>query len=111
MVDLKLAKRIVDFMNEALELDRDAISNLVYNNMVQCNKELAMSPTIQIASWYVCSSIGLPDVGLVGLIGILNGLCGVYDNNDGCIGTVSGGEHGNGKVSRFVLLDESGELI
>lgn len=59
---------IIDLLNEALAQDRIAIEKLVQSR-VSCNKYLAGHPTIQIGHNRT-----------VGLLGILNGICGTYDH-------------------------------
>ena len=97
-IDLVLAKRIVNFMNSLIELDKDAIVNLVNARMV-CNKALAEHPTVQVT--------GNDDMSLVGIIGILNGLCGIYDNGFGAIAAVTD----NNGIQRFSFLVPDGDKI
>lgn len=65
---LKIASLDVDWvlelMNSALECDREAITKLV-ENRVPCDEALSNHYSIQVSD------------GKVGLLGILNGLCGV----------------------------------
>lgn len=89
-IDLVLAKRIVNFMNSLLEIDRDAIVNLVNARML-CNKELEEHPTVQVT--------GTND-SVVGILGILNGLCGIYDNGYGAIAAYFDEEN---KLERFIF--------
>ncbi len=70
-VNEALAREIVRVMNEAAEADPVAIAALCQLR-VSCNPELAMHPTIQVGCQH--------DTFKVGLIGILNGLTGVYDD-------------------------------
>lgn len=71
-VDLELAKRMVDYLNELLELDRPAIALLTSNRM-SCNDKLADHPSCQVMLQH--------DGFHVGMLGVLNGLCGI--DNDG----------------------------
>jgi hypothetical protein len=71
-----LAEVVVDYLNELLEIDRAAIGALV-DNKVPCNKLLANHPTVQVASKHAGCHVGL--------LGILNGLCGVKANGYGYI--------------------------
>ena len=68
-IDEQLAARVIALLNEALSLDSEAVTALV-NSRVRCNEGLACHPTIQV---------GTRDDGsnTVGLVGVLNGLCGV----------------------------------
>jgi hypothetical protein len=72
MVDRELARRIVDYMNELLALDRSGITDLV-RSCVPCNESLGSHPTCQTGP----GSRGPIEVGL---LGILNGLCGAEDS-------------------------------
>jgi hypothetical protein len=71
MVDLKLAEKIVAYLNDLCELDRPAIGALLANR-VPCNEKLADHPSCQVITqhggWHV------------GLLGLLNGLCGTYES-------------------------------
>ena len=69
-LDLELATKIIDFLNSLLETDRDTISSLI-NHRIPCSKFLADHPTIQVDS-----------EDRVGLLGLLNGLCGKYTEKD-----------------------------
>jgi hypothetical protein len=71
MVDLVLAQRVVDYLNELTELDRVAVGALI-SNRVPCNLELANHPTCQVMAQNGGNHVGL--------LGLLNGLCGVYDD-------------------------------
>jgi hypothetical protein len=62
------AQRIVDFLNELVAIDREAIEQLI-EFRVPCNQALADHTTVQVES----QGYG-PRVGLLGL---LNGLVGV----------------------------------
>lgn len=70
--DLDLADRIIELMNDALKLDPRAITDLICHR-VPCNEALAEHPTIQVGRLD-----RRPDEILVGMLGVLNGLCGVY---------------------------------
>jgi hypothetical protein len=74
--DLDLAQRIVDLLNELTELDRPAVAALIANR-VPCIRELAEHPTVQVGAQHGGFSVGL--------LGILNGLCGVNDRGWGVI--------------------------
>lgn len=78
--DLHLIQRVVDLMNEALEADQTAISNLI-NHRVPCNETLADHPTIQCG---IRSPAALSDT-TVGLLGILNGICGIKPDGYGYV--------------------------
>ena len=71
MIDKELAAKIVEYLNTLIEADRPAIAALIANR-VPCNQTLADHPTCQV---------GTQNGGYhVGLLGILNGLCGIYDD-------------------------------
>lgn len=65
----EILDRFVRILNRAVESDRDAISYLV-NSRVKCNRKLAEDPTIQIGPTPSLKAS-------VGLLGIINGLCGI----------------------------------
>ncbi|MDO8715320.1 MAG: hypothetical protein Q7J73_00660 [Dehalococcoidales bacterium] len=69
------AMYVVKYLNELLEIDRDAISNLIASR-VECNEKLSNHPTVQV---------GTREDGKyeVGLLGILNGLFSVDENEYG----------------------------
>lgn len=70
--DIELAQRICDLLNELLEIDRPAIAALIANR-VPCNEALSNHPTVQV---------GVQHGGYhVGMLGILNGLCGIRPSN------------------------------
>lgn len=66
-IDQLVAERVLKIMNEAIALDKAAISALIFNR-VPCNEALANHPTIAVGSRWGGYTIGL--------MGILNGLCG-----------------------------------
>ena len=91
MVDKKLAKRIIDFLNSLLETDRDVIEKLITYRL-PCSKYLEYHPTVQVSCHNKKS--------IVGLLGLLNGLCGVYEN----------GEYkGRGPIT--VVFDNNGNIV
>jgi hypothetical protein len=61
----QLAIDIVKLMNDTLRLDSRAIQTLC-NFRTKCNDKLANHPTIQVTAQ-----------NMVGLLGILNGICGL----------------------------------
>lgn len=75
-VDYDLAERVVAFLNELLQLDRPAIAALT-ENRIPCNQEIANHPTCQVGSYHG----GLQ----IGLLGVLNGLCGIDELGRGAI--------------------------
>lgn len=79
----------VAVLNEALELDPDAVSELV-GHRVSCNERLAEHPTIQV--W----------VDKVGILGILNGLFGADSQGFGAIAADI--EDETGKVTGFKVI-------
>jgi len=66
--DIETAERLVKLLNEILEVDPVALACLI-NNRVPANMLLANHPTVQT----FMDGNGFT----VGLLGILNGLCGV----------------------------------
>lgn len=81
--DEQLAARVVAFLNELLELDRPAIAALI-SNRVPCNARLAEHPDVQV---------GVQHGGFnVGLLGLLNGLCGAREDGYGLIQAIYEGD-------------------
>jgi len=76
MIDIELAEKVVDYLNDLLEKDRPAIAALV-GNRIPCNEDLADHSTCQIR----CQHGGFS----VGTLGLLNGLCGIHENGRGAI--------------------------
>ena len=60
-------KRAVKVLNEALELDADAITRLV-NMRVDCDSSLADHPTIRVSRY--------GDTDRIGVLGLINGAIG-----------------------------------
>lgn len=73
----ELANKIINFMNELIDLDYKAIESLV-EHRVPCNEGLANHSTIQTARDDKGKSI-------VGLLGILNGIVGKDEDGWGFI--------------------------
>ena len=76
MMDEELAVRVVAFLNELVEIDRPAIAALVANR-VPCNEQLANHPSVQVSAQHGGFHVGL--------LGLLNGLCGVRTDGYGLI--------------------------
>ena len=93
--DEDLARKICNFMNELLELDSKAVLDLC-NNRVPCNQDVADHGTVQVI-------VSKTNKYKVGLIGILNGICGIYKDGWGPICVLY---HKNGSVIRFGLTKE-----
>ena len=117
MYDKELAERIVGFLNELIAVDEEAVRNLSVLR-TPCNRELADHPTVQVltetsaTSWPSDKSLRFK----VGMIGILNGLCGVDDDGVGpitAIYTVQSDVSEDGKrlegqhsvITRFEVVD------
>lgn len=75
-LDLLMAAKIVAFLNELLEIDRPAIAAIIANR-VPCGAALADHATVQV----------VPQHGgfHVGMLGLLNGLCGTMKDGGGPI--------------------------
>lgn len=84
----ELAQQIVDYLNDLLERDTPAIAALVANR-VPCNAALADHPTCQVSMQHGGFHVGI--------LGLLNGLCGVDDLLGGCITAVFEEDDGSGK--------------
>jgi hypothetical protein len=86
----------VKLLNEALERDPDAITQLV-NLRVACNEKLTHHPTIQVHKF--------GDVHKIGILGLLNGALGGGPSGDiGAKGTVDPSSGQFTKIQRFVDL-------
>jgi len=97
------AQQVVDLLNEAARLDPEAVLELI-NARVPCNEALNAHPTIQTG----------PRRGIdprhdkrneVGLLGILNGIFGTFEDGRGCIVATL---HDDRRLS-FALDDRPGE--
>ena len=104
--DNTLAQKIVDLLNELIKQDPDAMSALI-SARVPCGELLADHPTVQV---------GETDTGYeVGLLGILNGLCGADSKGRGFVAvTVEEGGRVTGAtllIDRIIDEDEDGESI
>jgi hypothetical protein len=82
----------VELLNGMLEADRDAITVLI-TKRVLCNENLANHPTVQVHDY----DNGTPSVGL---LGILNGIFGIYDE---------GKCKGSGPIA--VVVEEDGTVL
>lgn len=92
MIDRELAERIVAYLNELVELDRQAIAALIANR-VPCNEGVANHPSCQVGKQHGEYHVGL--------LGILNGLCGVYED---------GPHKGWGGIAAEFQFEKAGEL-
>ncbi|MBP2657890.1 MAG: hypothetical protein H6Q69_922 [Firmicutes bacterium] len=82
---------VIEILNQAVKADSDAIARLIICR-VPCNETLANHPTIQVGAIInKTSACGKSEEGLniqryeVGLLGIINGLFGVDENDYGFI--------------------------
>jgi hypothetical protein len=91
-VDLVLAHRIAGFLNGLLPTDEAAITAIV-EHRVPCSEQIAVHPTIQVG----CEVSGAPRLGVLGL---LNGLCGAYPDGNGAI--IAGVR--NGQIKHFAVV-------
>ena len=70
---------VCNLLNELLELDYDCCYKLM-NNRVECNEKIINHPTIQVHHYKT------DDIAVVGILGILNGLFVISDDN--CFGAI-----------------------
>jgi len=70
-------EQAVEVLNRAHKADPVAMHNLI-NNRVLCSEELTEDPTIQVGQI-------TPGLAEVGMLGIINGIFGVNDENIGFI--------------------------
>ena len=92
--------RTIDFLNELIKIDKKAVFELLHLKTI-CNEELANHPTVQC---------GIEEDGTfsVGLLGILNGLFGIIEEDNefyhwGMIAAIV--DSTQGEVSKFVRVD------
>ena len=103
MADLEAAERTIRLLNELLEVDPDAVNALI-ESRVPCNETLANHPTVQV-SGYQYDDNPKPHAYKVGMLGILNGICGAYGPDAGDKegwGPITA-EFDEGKIVRFLL--------
>lgn len=79
MNNKEMAQRIVDVLNEMLEADRPAVGALIANR-VPCNHDLAVHPTVQCQSQHGGYFLGM--------LGVLNGICGIHEDSTGHVAAV-----------------------
>lgn len=92
-----LALEFIEYLNQLLTFDTDAITNLC-ENRIFCNKDLADHRTVQVQGLDGAAPAGA--AALVGMLGILNGFIGT--RADG-YGYVTAYYEDNGEISRFEL--------
>lgn len=91
-------KRAVKVLNEALELDADAITRLV-NMRVDCDASLAGHPTIRVSRY--------GDTDRIGVLGLINGAIGNSPTGDiGAEGLLNEKTGTFTRIKRFVDLRE-----
>ncbi len=95
MIDRERAQAIVDYLNELLELDRPAIAALVANR-VPCNERLSEHPTCQVGRQHGGWNVGL--------LGLLNGFCGIDDISWGGIAAVFDNPEGAANTNEWYDL-------
>ena len=87
---------VIDFLNSILEIDGNALNALI-SHRVFCNKELGEHETVQT----LCDTDGNYTVGL---LGILNGMCGKKEDDWGFV--VAEVNEENNKIERFLHLND-----
>ncbi|HEV8702573.1 MAG TPA: hypothetical protein VGV60_14970 [Candidatus Polarisedimenticolia bacterium] len=103
------AQDVVDLLNDASTKDAKAVRALIAAR-VECNAALGEHPTIQtgkIGGRRLSRSTGVGGYE-VGLLGILNGIFGTFDNGWGCITAICD-EHAPDTPIRFEVCDNSGK--
>lgn len=88
-----LVDHIIGLMNDLLDRDPKAITALT-ETRVYCNEAVADHPTVQVVMDKGKSTVGL--------MGVLNGLCGTMPDGSGYIAAEVGDD---GRVSRYVRMD------
>jgi len=92
---------VINFMNEVLEKDPDAIKGLI-EHRISCNEDLLSHETVQV----LCDADaeGKPTNPTVGMLGILNGLIGKHETGWGFM-AAEFDEDGN--LHRFVRTPQT----
>jgi hypothetical protein len=106
-------QEVVDLLNGLVKLDALAMSELC-KTRVECNDALANHPTVQVtriapAGGFV-RTIG-PEVYSVGLVGILNGIFGTYEDGWGALGFQYHTTHSPTAENFFFFIREDSEKI
>lgn len=83
---------VVNFLNEALELDRECISELFLDHKVKCNRSMADHETIQVLRFS-------EEVFNLGVLGLLQGLFGIRADGMGYLAM----HVKDGKIQKFML--------
>ena len=91
-VDVNIA---IDYLNSLLLLDRDAVTALVMHR-VPCNEKIINNPEIQTLTEDGVSSVGL--------LGILNGLFGLDEDNRPFI--VAEVNYDDNKIEKFIHIKD-----
>jgi len=103
-MNIELAQKIINILNELLELDRPAVGALIANR-VPCNQDFANHPNVLV--WPQNNGFH------IGILGLLNGICGLEIDNNGLIEAVF--EEKDGELNRlkcFKLNDDiNGKII
>jgi hypothetical protein len=68
---------IIAYLNTLIETDHGAMLEII-NHRVSCNQELAKHPTVQV--WSDDNQTTEDNQATVSIVGILNGLFGVFDD-------------------------------
>ena len=97
-LDWELAGRIVAFLNDLVELDKPAVAALIANR-VPCSQAMADHPTVQVG--------GPREAYRVGMLGILNGLCGIDSRGWGGVVAVYDGP--DGALVKFRVVEVSSQ--
>lgn len=99
----KIALETIELLNELLELDHDAIEDLL-GHRTRCSHGLAWHNTVQVEE-----AEGTPPTHTVGMLGILNGLVGIRKDRWGYITAVFDDE--TKKLLRFQLTKRDGDPV
>ncbi len=70
-LDRELAQRVCDYLNELVKLDRPCIGAMIANR-IPCNEALADHPSCQVTGQHGGHHVGV--------LGLLNGFCGNYED-------------------------------
>jgi hypothetical protein len=89
---------VINFLNSILKIDNLALNELIMNKRVSCNKELGEHPTVQT----LCDDNGSNYT--VGLLGLLNGMCG--KNEDGWGYIVARVDESNNEIISFIHIKD-----
>jgi len=100
MLNREHAKQAIEYLNELLLLDHDAIQKLLIDKSVAVNREIANHPTAQVRTEDL-------DLIFLSVLGLINGMFGIVggDGKRRNYGNISAVLE-DGKIVRFQITEE-----